>query len=232
MKCSGSASPVCEYGSAKEQNIAFKPEDLTFEQAASLPSSAITALQGLRDKGGIESGRKVLIVGALGGVGSFAVQIAKAFGAEVTGVCSTTKTALVRSIGADHVVDYTREDFTRGNRRYDIILDTAGNRSLGSLRRVLAPDGTLVLVGGEDGGTWLGGIDRFLAAALLSPFTGQTLRGFIAAANQDDLQTLRELVGSGQVTPVIDRTYPLADAAEAVRYLAEFHASGKIVLTI
>ncbi len=197
-----------------------------------MPISAITALQGLRDKGRLRPGQRVMVIGAAGGVGSFAVQLAKAFGANVTGVVSTAKTDLARSIGADEVVDYTREDVTDGRRRYDLVLDTAGNRPLSSLRRALTPKGTLVIVGGEGGGKWLGGTERLLRAGLLSPFVGQRLRGFLAGEGGDDLRALTDLIEAGKVTPVIDRTYPLDQAPEALRYWAEGHARGKVVVTI
>ena len=221
-----------EYACARADKILAKPANLDFEQAAAVPTSAITALQGLRDKGEVAAGQKVLIIGASGGVGSFAVQLAKVFGAEVTGVCSTPKMDLVRSIGADHVVDYTREDIAQTGERYDVILDTAGNRSLANLRGALTPRGTLVIVGGEDGGKWLAGTDRQLRAALLSPFVSQRLRSFVAAARLKDLEFLKGLLESGKVTPVIDRTYPLAEAPEAIRYLMGGHARGKLVLTV
>lgn len=201
-------------------------------QPAAVPTSALTALQGLRDKGEIGTGQRVLIIGASGGVGTFAVQLAKVFGAEVTGVCSTPKMDLVRSIGADHVVDYTREDIAQTGERYDVILDTAGNRSLANLRGALSPRGTLVIVGGEEGGKWLAGTDRQLRAAVLSPFVSQRLRSFVAAARLEDLEFLKGLLESGKVTPVIDRTYPLAEAPEAIRYLMGGHARGKLVLTV
>jgi NADPH:quinone reductase-like Zn-dependent oxidoreductase len=227
--CNGA---FAEYACAREDTLAPKPANLTFEQAAAVPVSACTALHGLRDKGRVRAGQMVLIIGAAGGVGTFAVQLAKVFGAEVTGVCGTTKADLVRSIGADHVVDYTREDFTATGLRYDVILDTAGNRSLSRLRRALSPDGTLVLVGGEGGGRWLGGMDRFLRALILSPFVGQQLIGLLSEERKEDLQSLRELIEAGRLTPVIDRTYPLGEAAQAVRYLAGGHARGKVVLTV
>jgi NADPH:quinone reductase-like Zn-dependent oxidoreductase len=174
----------------------------------------------------------VLIIGASGGVGTYAVQIAKAFGAHVTSVCSTTKVDMVRSIGADHVIDYTREDFAEGDKRYDLILDIGGNSSLSRLRRALTPKGTLVIVGGEGGGRWLGGNDRQLRALMLSPFVGQKLRTFISKENHEDMIVLKELIESGKVTPVIDRTYPLSEAPEAIRYLEEGHAQGKVVTTV
>jgi NADPH:quinone reductase-like Zn-dependent oxidoreductase len=200
-------------------------------QPAAVPTSALTALQGLRDKGEIGTGQRVLIIGASGGVGTFAVQIAKAFGAEVTGVCSTTKVDLVLSIGADFCLDYTQEDFVDERRAYDVILDTAGNRSLSHLRRALTSDGILVIIGGEEGGPWLAGTDRQLRAGLLSPFVSQSLRSFVAAARQGDLRLLKELIETGKMTPVVDRSYPLSEAPEAIRHLTEGHARGKIVLT-
>ena len=221
-----------EYACARADKILAKPANLDFEQAAAVPTSAITALQGLRDKGEVAAGQRVLIIGASGGVGSFAVQLAKVFGAEVTGVCSTPKMDLVRSIGADAVVDYTREDIAQTGERYDVILDTAGNRSLANLRGALTPRGSLVIVGGEEGGKWLAGTDRQLRAAVLSPFVSQRLRSFVAAARLEDLEFLKGLLESGKVTPVIDRTYPLAEAPEAIRYLMGGHARGKLVLTV
>jgi NADPH:quinone reductase-like Zn-dependent oxidoreductase len=173
-----------------------------------------------------------LIVGGSGGVGSYAVQIARAFSARVTGVCSTDKVAMVRSLGADRVIDYTREDFAEGHQRYDLILDTGGNSALSRLRRVLTPEGTLVIVGGEGGGRWLGGTDRQLRATLLSPFVGQKLGTFINKENHEDMLVLKELSESGKLMPAIDRTYPLAEAPRAIRYLEEGHAHGKVVITI
>ena len=221
-----------EYVCAREDKLAPKPANLTFEQAAVVAISGLTALQGLRDHGRVEPGQKVLIIGASGGVGTFAVQIAKAFGAHVTGVCSTTKVDMVRSIGADHVIDYTREDFAEGDQRYDLILDIGGNSSLSRLRRALTPEGTLVIVGGEGGGRWLGGTDRQLRATILSRFVDQKLGTFVARQNRKDLILLKKLVESGKLTPVIDRTYPLAEAPEAIRYLAEGHAQGRVVVTV
>jgi len=221
-----------EYACAREDKIVPKPSNLTFEQAAAVPTSALTALQALRDKGEVAAGQRVLIIGASGGVGTFAVQLAKVFGAEVTGVCSTPKLDLVRSIGADHVVDYTREDIAQTGERYDVILDTAGNRSLANLRGALTPRGTLVIVGGEEGGKWLAGTDRQLRAAVLSPFVSQRLRSFVAAARLEDLEFLKGLLESGKLTPVIDRTYSLSEAPEAIRYLMGGHARGKLVLTV
>jgi NADPH:quinone reductase-like Zn-dependent oxidoreductase len=221
-----------EYALAREEKLAPKPANLTFEQAAAVAISGLTALQGLRDHGQVEPGQRVLIIGASGGVGTFAVQIAKAFGAEVTGVCSTTKVDMVRSIGADHVIDYTREDFAKGEHRYDVILDVGGSSSLARLRHALTPEGTLVLVGGEEGGRWLGVVARLLRAHLLSPFVGQKLRTYVSSENHEDMIVLKELIEAGKVTPVIDRTYPLAEVPEAIRYLQEGHAQGKLVITV
>jgi NADPH:quinone reductase-like Zn-dependent oxidoreductase len=222
-----------EYVCARADKLAPKPANLTFEQAAAVPISGLTALQGLRDAGGVQPGQRVLIIGAAGGVGSFAVQLAKAFGAAVTGVCSTTKVDLVRSLGAEEVIDYTREDFADGARRWDLIVDTAGRRSLSQLRRALAPRGTLVIVGGEGGGRWLGGFDRqILRAPILSALVRQRLRPLVSKERSEDLVVLKELIEAGKVTPVIDRTYPLREAPEAIRYLQEGHARGKVVITV
>jgi NADPH:quinone reductase-like Zn-dependent oxidoreductase len=227
--CSGS---FAEYACAKDDNLALKPAALSFEQAAAVPVSGFTALQGIRDQGRVQAGQRVLVIGASGGVGTFAVQIAKSFGAEVTGVCSTTKVELVRSIGADHVIDYTRQDFAESGERWDLILDTAGARPVPHLRRALTHRGTLVIVGAEGGNRWTGGIGRQLRAAALSPFVRHNLRMYIAQSNRKDLQLLKELVESGKVTPVVDRTYPLADTADAIRYLARGHARGKVVISV
>lgn len=222
-----------EYVCAREDRLVHKPANLSFEQAAAVPISGQTALQGLRDAGKAEPGQKVLIVGAAGGVGTFAVQIAKALGAHVTGVCSSMKLDLVRSIGADDVIDYTRENFADGAHRYDLILDTAGNRPLAQLRRALAPLGTLVIVGGEGGGRWLGGFDRqIFRAPILSLFVGQTMRPLIAKESTQDLIAMKELIEAGKVKPVIDRTFPLSEAPDAIRYLAEGHARGKVVILV
>jgi NADPH:quinone reductase-like Zn-dependent oxidoreductase len=221
-----------EYAIALEDKLAPKPENLTFEQAAVLAISGSTALQALRDHGRVEPGQEVLIVGASGGVGTFAVQIARAFGAHVTGVCSTEKAEMVRSIGADRVIDYTREDFAEGDKRYDFILDIGGNSSLSRLRRVLTREGTLIIAGGEGGGRWLGGTDRQLRALALSPFVGQKLGTFVNKENHGDLIFLKDLIESGKIAPVIDRTYPLAEVPEAIRYLEEGHAQGKVVITV
>src|SRR5919112_643612 len=221
-----------EYVCAREDKLAHKPVNLTFEQAAVLAIMGSTALQALRDHGRVERGQEVLIIGASGGVGTYAVQIAKAFGANVTGVCSTKKVEMVRSIGADHVIDYTQEDFAEGDRRYDVILDIGGNSSLARLRRALASQGILVIVGGEGGGRWLGGTDRQLRAMILSPFVGQKLGTFVNKENHEDLLVLKELTESGKITPVIDRTYPLSEVPEAMRYLEAGHARGKVVITV
>jgi len=220
-----------EYVCAGENNFVLKPANLTFEQAAAVPMAGFTALQGLRDKGQLQPGQRVLINGAAGGVGTFAVQIAKAFGADVTGVCSTRNVDMARSIGADQVMDYTREDFTRSGQRYDLTLDIAGNRSLSDCRRVMAPNGILVLVGGE--GRRMGPIlARLLAAVVWSRFASQKMLPFLAQRNKEDLIILKELIEAGKVTPVIDRTYPLSETPEAIRYLEEGHARGKVVITV
>ena len=227
--CRGS---FAEYASARADRLGPKPAKLSFEQAAAVPTSGATALQAVRDKGKVRPGQRILVIGAGGGVGTFAVQLAKAFGAEVAGVCSTTKMELVRSIGADRVIDYKREDFADGRNRYDVILDIAGNRSLSHLRRALAPKGRLVIVGGEGGGKWFGGIDRQLRAQVLSLFVRQKLGTLIATARKEDLEELRGLVEAGRVKPVVDRTFPLGEVAEAIRYLRDGHARGKVVITV
>ncbi len=224
--CQGS---FAEYSLTTVDKLARKPGRLEFEEAAAVPISAFTALQALRDKGKVAPRHKVLIIGAGGGVGTFAVQIAKAFGAEVDGVCGPGKVDLVRSLGADRVFDYTREDFGGG---YDLILDTAGNRSLTSLRKALTPRGTLVIVGGEGDGRWIGPVGRNLRALLLGPFVKQKLLGLFSSENQDDLQTLRALIEAEKLTPVIDRSYSLAEVPEAIRYASEGHTRGKVVITI
>jgi len=220
-----------QYARARADRLAPKPQRLDFTSAAAATISAITALQAVRDHGRVHPGHRVLVIGASGGVGTFAVQIAKAHGADVTGVCSTSKIDLVRSIGADHVIDYTTDDITTEGVRYDVILDIAGNRPLRLLRRALAPRGTLVIVGGENGGRWLGGSDRQLRALALSPFVGQKLRTFIASENHDDLLVIAALIDSGKVTPVVERTFPLDETATAIRYLHDGHARGKVVIT-
>jgi NADPH:quinone reductase-like Zn-dependent oxidoreductase len=220
-----------EYASVPEGQLVLKPTNLTFEQAAAVPISGFAALQALRDTGGVQSGQRVVIIGASGGVGSFAVQLAKAFGAEVTGVCSTKSVELVRSIGADQVIDYTQEDFTRTGQHYDLILEMAGNRSLADLRRALTPKGTLVLVGGS-GGRWFMGTGRTLRAVLVSPFVGQQLRSFFSKPTGADLVVLKELIEAGKVTPVIDRTFPLSETSAAIRYVGERSTQGKTVITV
>ena len=221
-----------EYAAASAGTLLPKPANLTFVQAAAVPISASTALQALRNAGNVQPGQHVLIIGAAGGVGTFAVQIAKALGAEVTGVCSTTKTDLVRSIGADHAIDYTREDFTDGPLRYDLILDMAGNRSVSQLRRALTPLGRLVMVGGEGGGRWFGGLGEGLMWLALSLFVRQKSRLLMAVLRKEDLQTLKEFIETGKVTPVIDRTYPLSEVPEAIRSWERGHARGKVVITV
>jgi len=210
-----------------------KPATLTFPQAAAVPVSGTTALRAVRDEGKVQPGQRVLVIGAAGGVGSLAVQIAKAFGVHVTGVSSASKTDLLRSIGADDVIDYTREDFADGSRRWDVIVDTAGRRPLSRLRRALTPKGTLVIVGGDGGGHWTGGFFRgIVRAPVMSLFVGQRLRGLASKVKREDLITLTELIEAGSVTPVIDRTYSLTEAPDAIRYLEEGHARGKIVVTV
>ena len=227
-----SQGSFAEYACAREDKLARKPANLTFDQAAVVAVSGLTALQGLRDAGRVEPGQHVLIVGASGGVGTFAVQMAKAFGAEVTGVCSTAKIDLVRSIGADHVIDYTQGDFANGRQRYDLILDIGGNSPLSRLRRALTPSGTLVMAGGEDGGRWTGGMGRQLRALALSPFVRQRLTMLISKQNHADLERLAQLIEAGALTPVIDKTYPLHRAPDAMRHLEAGHARGKLVITV
>ncbi|HXC85747.1 MAG TPA: NAD(P)-dependent alcohol dehydrogenase [Trebonia sp.] len=226
--CRGS---FAQYATCKASRLAPKPASLTFEQAAAIPNSAVAALRAVRDHGKVQPGQHVLVIGASGGVGTFAVQIAKTFGAEVTGTCSTAKMDLVAAVGADHVLDYTREDPAKN--RYDVIIDIGGNRRLTHLRRALTQQGTLVITGGEDGGHWFGAaLGRNVAAHLLNPFTRQRLTGFIAPESRADLLVLRDLAESGAITPAIDRTYPLSQAAAAVRHLADGHARGKVVITV
>jgi NADPH:quinone reductase-like Zn-dependent oxidoreductase len=224
-----------EYATAPVKKLAPKPANVSFEEAATVPITGTTALQAVRNHGKVQAGHSVLVIGAAGGVGSFAVQIAKAFGATVTGVCNSSQMDVVRSIGADGVIDYTREDFAELGVRYDVILDTAGNRKLSILRRALAPSGTLVIVGGEGGkGKFLGGFGRgTLRAPVLSMFTGQTLKGFVATENAADLVVLKDLIEAGKVRPLIDRAFSLADVPEAMRYLVEGSGrKGKIVITV
>jgi NADPH:quinone reductase-like Zn-dependent oxidoreductase len=227
--CDGSFAP---YARARAGRLAPKPANLSFEQAAAVPVSALTALQAVRDHAKVQPGQQVLIIGASGGVGTFAVQIAKAFGAEVTGVCSTAKTDLVRSLGADHVIDYTREDFAGGEHRYDVILDIGGNSRLSRLRRALTDHGRLVMVGGETGGRWLGGMDRLLRAVVLFRLVRQELGVFVASENAADLGVLRDLIESGKIAPAVDRTYPLGETPAAIRYVQAGRARGKVVITI
>ena len=238
----GPGSAFAEYVCGGEEDFAPKPAGLTFEQTAAVPVAGCTALQALRDHGQLQPGQSVLINGAAGGVGTFAVQIAKALGGDVTGVCSTQNVDMVRSIGADHVVDYTVEDFTRSGRRYDLIVNVAGNRSVSDLRRALTPKGTLVLAGGgvgrEAGGRLgllvesLKLVAGSLGVLVLSRFVGQRLLLFMAKIRTEDLVVLKELIEAGKVTPVIDRAYPLNEAPEAIRYLEAGHARGKVVVTV
>ena len=222
-----------EYAAAPWTRLAPKPASLTFEQAAAVPISGVTALQCVRDGGRVQAGQQVLIIGAAGGIGSFAVQVARAYGASVTGVCGPGKADLVRSLGAEDVIDYTRDEVDRDGPRYDVIIDTAGCRPLSLLRRALTPRGTLVLAGGgHDAGGLLGGYTRQLRAPLASMFTSQTLRGLTSRERAQDLEELGNLIQSGTVTPVVGRTYPLAGAPDAIRYLAEGHALRKVVITI
>ncbi len=226
--CAGSFS---EYARVDPASLAKRPRNLSFEQAASIPISASTALQAVR-KADVQAGQQVLVIGASGGVGTFAVQIAKAFGAVVTGVCSTAKVDLVRSLGADRVLDYTDEDFTDGQCRYDVILDTGGNRRLGHLRRALTRSGVLVIVGSETGGRWLGGFDRALRATMLSPFVPQDLGMLVSTESAEHLDTLRELIEAGRVIPAIERTYPLSETSAAIHHMSDGRARGKIVIAI
>jgi NADPH:quinone reductase-like Zn-dependent oxidoreductase len=218
-----------EYAAVRANRCAQKPVGLSFEQAAALPTSATTALHALRDQGRVRPGQRVLVIGAGGGVGTYAVQLAKAFGAQVTGVCSTAKVQLVRSLGADEVIDYTQQELTG---RYDLVLDIAGNRALRRLRRLLTPRGTLVIVGGEGGGRWTGGLDRQLRAVLWSVVLRQRMRFFVAIARRADLQTLRELVESGRVTPALDRTIVLSEVPQAMRDLERGRVRGKVVVSL
>jgi len=221
-----------EYACISESKLATKPNNMTFEQAASVPIAALTALQGLRDKGRIQPGQKVLINGAAGGVGTFAVQVAKSFGAKVTGVCSTRNVDMVRSLGADHVTDYTREDFTKGTQRYDMILDLVGNHSLSACRRVLNPKGIYIGAGVLAVRSMIGILARLITAPLLSRFVSQSFLNFMARICKDDLTIMRKLMEAGKVTPVIDKRYRLSEVPEAIRYLAEGHARGKVVITL
>lgn len=229
----GRTGAFAEYVTAVEDRaIVLKPAALTFEQAASMPIAAVTALQALRDKGRIQSGQKVLINGASGGVGTFAVQIAKSFGAEVTGVCSTKNVEMVRSIGASHVIDYTQEDFTKGAQRYDLIVDLVGNHPLLENAHALNPNGTLVIVGGPNDGDWIGPLVGPLKGLVLSPFTSQKFVPILAELNREDLTILRDLVQAGKLTPVIDRRFALSEVPAAIRYLEQGHARGKVVISV
>ena len=226
-----SRGAFAEYACTAEANLAAKPSGVTFEQAAAVPVAGFTALQGLRDKGRIQPGQKVLINGAAGGVGTFAVQIAKVLGAEVTGVCGTWNVELVRSIGADHAVDYTREDFTASSRRYDVMLDCIGNRSLSSCRRVLTRDGIYVAIGARTG-RWIAPLPGFLSMLVVSRFVSQRLAPMVARVNAEDLGILRGYLEAGRITPVIDRQYGLTEVPEALRYLEAGHARGKVVIAV
>src|SRR5436189_4965665 len=230
----GRTGAFAEYVCVRESRaVASKPANVTFEQAASVPIAAITALQGVRDKGKVQPGQKVLINGASGGVGTFAVQIAKTFGADVTGVCSTRNLDLVRSLGADHVIDYTKEDFTKSDQRYDVILDNVGTQPLSGFRRVLKPKGICVMIGGggPNEGKWVGPMARPIKAMVMSPFIDQKMGMMMAQPSKEDLNILADLMQSGKVKPVIDRTYPLSQIADAIRYLEQGHARGKVIIT-
>jgi NADPH:quinone reductase-like Zn-dependent oxidoreductase len=226
-----SRGSFAEYAAAREDKLAPKPANLTFEQAAVVPISAGTALQALTDAGRIEAGQSVLIIGASGGVGTYAVQLAKALGAEVTGVCSPAKLDLVRALGADHVIDYTQDDFADGTHRYDLIIDIAGNPKLSRLRRALTPKGTAVIVGGEEGGRWTGGFGRSLRAPILSLFVSQRLAMLASKERASDLERLRPLIEAGKVTSSVDRTYALDQVPEAMRHLEAGKVRGKVVIT-
>jgi NADPH:quinone reductase-like Zn-dependent oxidoreductase len=221
-----------EWVCISEDLLAPKPAALSFEQAAAVPLAASTALQALRDHGRIEPGHKVLIIGASGGVGTFAVQIAKSFDAEVSGVCSTRNVEMVRALGAEHIIDYTKEDFTHSGQKYDLIFQLAGTRSPSECRSALTSNGTLLISSGESEGRWIGPVDRVIKALVLSPFVSQKMASFTVKANREDLQLLKQFIEYGTLTPVIDRTYPLAQVPEAIRYLEEGHARGKVVITV
>ncbi len=229
----GEGKGTCaELAAASADALAPKPAGLTFEEAAAVPVSGVTALRGIRDAGQVRPGQRVLVNGASGGVGTFAVQIAKALGAEVTGVCSTGNAELVRSLGADHVIDYTREDFTAGGRRYDLILDNVASHSPAAMRRALAPGGVLLPNSGRSDGRWFGPVGRFALAALLSPFVRGQGRPFVATVTRADLADLTELIEAGALRPVIERTYPLRETPEALRHVAQGHARGKVVIAV
>lgn len=221
-----------EYAAGKADRLTPKPDNVTFEQAAAVPTSGTSALQAVRDHGNVQPNQSVLVIGAAGGVGTYAVQLAKGLGASVTGVCSGPKADLVRELGANEVIDYTREDFADGDATYDVIIENAGLNPLSKLRRALKPAGTLVIVGGEGGGRVLGGMERSFAAMALSPFVKQTFRAPFIAERAEDLEYLREALEAGKLRPVIDRTYSLDDTPEAIRYLHQGHARGKVVVTV
>ncbi|CAN5756037.1 hypothetical protein BH23ACT12_BH23ACT12_12870 [soil metagenome] len=226
--CGGS---FAEYASARAAKLAPKPANLSFAQAAAAPISGVTALQAVR-KADVQPGEKVMVIGASGGVGSFAAQIARAFGAEVTGVSSTSKLGMVRGLGVDHVVDYSRQDFLDGQIRYDVIIDTGGNNDLCDLRRNLTKTGRLVLVGSETEGKWFDALIRTFKAILVGPFAKQKLLGLMSTENSGDLTGLKELIESGKVTPAVDRTYPLSEAAAAIQYVQDGRARGKVVIDV
>jgi NADPH:quinone reductase-like Zn-dependent oxidoreductase len=227
--CDGS---LAEYAKSRPHRLVTKPAELSHEQAAAVPVSAITALQALRDRGGLIPGQKLLILGAGGGVGSFAVQIGKALGAEVTGVCSTAKLRLVRSLGATHVIDYTKDGLAEQRERFDLIVDVAGRHPIAGVKKLLAPGGAVVFVGAEGGGRWLGGSARLAAIVLMAPFQRHRMRPFIARVRREDLLYLKDLLETGALAPVIDQVYPLDRAQEAVQQLGEGHARGKIVVSV
>jgi NADPH:quinone reductase-like Zn-dependent oxidoreductase len=230
----GRNGAFAEYLRVRENRVvALKPDNVSFEQAAGVAIAAVTALQALRDKGQLKAGQKVLVNGASGGVGTFAVQIAKALGAEVTGVCSTRNVDLIRSLGADRVIDYTREDFTKGSERYDVIIDNVGNHAYLDFRRVLTPQGRVVVVGGP-GGRWIGPLTKFIEASAVGPFMSeeQQITSFFANMTQDEMNLLRDLMQSGKVTPVVDRTYSFAELPQAIAYLETGRARGKVVVTL
>jgi NADPH:quinone reductase-like Zn-dependent oxidoreductase len=230
--CSGLGGAFAEYAAASEDALAPKPTNLTFEQAAAVPMAGIVALQALRDHGNVGAGQKVLINGASGGIGTFAVQIAKALGAEVTGVCSSRNLEMIRSIGADHVIDYTRVDFTQSEERYDFILDNVANHSLSDLRRALTPKGTLVPNGGEFDNRWFAGGGRVISAHVLNRFVSHTLRPFVVSPKLEHLIVLKEFIEAGKVKPVLDRAYPLGEASQAIDHVGEGHARGKVAITV
>ena len=229
----GANGAFAEYVSlAEHKSVALKPANISFEQAAGVPIAAITALQALRDAGGLKAGQKLLVNGASGGVGTFAVQIGKALGAEVTGVCSTGNVALVAGLGAAHVIDYRQQDFTQGTERYDLVFDTVGNHSLSAIKQVLTPNGTLIMIGGGGNGNWIGPFMGPLKAIVYAPLVGHKMSFLLARLNQKDLETLAAMMQSGQVTPVIDRRYPLSETAAAIDYLEQGHARGKVIIDV